>query len=390
MELLISLSGSVIAKMVAAGPPELRDSALGPAQPHWYGTIIAGQFDSGAPYIAVNANNMIGALPAGSNADGVDFGGHFWIPEGMAGNVEETELLYPMLCLARRSLPCGADGAGTFRGGRSIEETYVPWGVPGVALALYVDESFPKAVGPFGANPSSMGRVTVKHGLGLTERFAAGLVPRELHSLPGLEQPVDHKGPMVMLGADSGFTWTGANNPGYGDPLCRSPRAVADDVRAGRLDRATATRVYGVTWGEDGAADEAGTERLRAEILARRLDEATPPAVAVRLLPDHAEVRPVGGDLGVLMEDGRPTAWVSLTGRAVLAAVTQPFTAGCAVRQNPVNAAEPEFATRPDRPGSRILMREYLCPVTGLRLGLELLLTGDDPVPGMVLAGAGS
>jgi len=28
-----------------------------------------------------------------------------------------------------------------------------------VAAALYVDDSFPKAVGPFGANPSSMGRV---------------------------------------------------------------------------------------------------------------------------------------------------------------------------------------------------------------------------------------
>src|SRR6185437_4618017 len=74
MELLISLAGSVISKMVASGPPELRDKALGPAQPHWYGTIMAGQFSSGAPYIAVNANNMIGALPAGSDADGADFG----------------------------------------------------------------------------------------------------------------------------------------------------------------------------------------------------------------------------------------------------------------------------------------------------------------------------
>jgi len=63
MELLISLSGSVIAKMVACGPPELRDRALGPSQPHWYGTIIAGQYPTGAPYIAVNANNMAGSAP---------------------------------------------------------------------------------------------------------------------------------------------------------------------------------------------------------------------------------------------------------------------------------------------------------------------------------------
>lgn len=39
---VISLSGSVIAKMVAARPPELRNRALRPAQPHWYGTITAG------------------------------------------------------------------------------------------------------------------------------------------------------------------------------------------------------------------------------------------------------------------------------------------------------------------------------------------------------------
>jgi len=143
MELLISLSGSVIAKMVAAGPPALRDRALGPAQPHWYGTIIAVQQPSGELYIAVNANNMIGVLPAGSDTDGADFGGHFWIPEGIASNIEETEQLNPMLCLYRRALPCGADGAGAYRGGRSMTEAYVPWGVPGMAAALYIDDSLP-------------------------------------------------------------------------------------------------------------------------------------------------------------------------------------------------------------------------------------------------------
>ena len=43
--------------------------------------------------------------------------------------------------------------------GRSITEAFVPWDTPGMAAALYVDDSFPKAVGLFGANPSSMGRV---------------------------------------------------------------------------------------------------------------------------------------------------------------------------------------------------------------------------------------
>ena len=29
-----------------------------------------------------------------------------------------------------------------------------------------------------------------------------------------------------MMGADSVISWTGANSPGYGDPLARSPQAV--------------------------------------------------------------------------------------------------------------------------------------------------------------------
>jgi N-methylhydantoinase B len=387
MELLISLSGSVIAKMVAAGPPELRNRALGPAQPHWYGTIIAGQQVSGLPYIAVNANNMIGALPASSDADGADFGGHFWIPEGIASNIEETEQLYPMLCLYRRALRCGADGAGAHRGGRSITEAYVPWGTPGMAAALYIDDSFPKAVGPFGANPSSMGRVLVKHGVGLADQFTAGTVPQDLDALPGQAEPVDHKGPMLMIGPDSVIAWTGANNPGYGDPLTRAPQAVAGDVSSGWLDRADATRVYAVAWDAADQADEPMTRDLRASRLRERLAAATPPAAGTPpLVSGDAELRPVGGDLGMLLSGGRPAEWVSLSGRARLGPVTGDYRAACAVRETPVNELAPEFATRPGRPGAAIMLREYLCPVSGVRLATELIRAGDEPVPDMVLA----
>jgi N-methylhydantoinase B len=388
MELLISLAGSVIAKMVATGPAEVRDRALGPAQPHWYGTIIAGQLASGAPYIAVNANNMIGALPASSDADGSDFGGHFWIPEGIASNVEETEQLYPMLYLYRRAMRCGADGAGARRGGRSIIEAYVPWGTPGMAAALYIDDSFPKAVGPFGANPSSMGRVTVKHGIGLADAFAAGVVPQDLAALPGVEQPVDHKGPLLMLGADSVIEWTGANNPGYGDPLTRNPHDVASDTAHGFLERDAATRVYGVVWSAEGDVDPAATTELRARRLRERLADAEPPAGgSPRYADTDAVLRPVGGDLGVSIVDGRAAEWVSLTGRVLLGPVTGDYRSACAVRETPVGEVAPEFATRPGRPGAAIRLRECLCPATGMRLTTELIREGDDPVPDMTLAG---
>ena len=89
----------------------------------------------------------------------------------------------------------------------------------------------------------------------------------------------------------------------------------------------------------------------------------------------------------MLLDDGRPVEWVSLTGRALLRPVTEDYRAACAVRQTPVNALEPEFATRPGRPGAAMLLREYLCPVSGLRLSTEIIRSGDDPAADMVLAG---
>jgi len=57
------------------------------------------------------------------------------------------------------------------------------------------------------------------------------------------------------------------------------------------------------------------------------------------------------------------------------------------VLDTPVNAVAPEFATRPGRPGATMLLREYLCPVTGLRLATALIRSGDDPAADMVLGG---
>jgi N-methylhydantoinase B len=200
---------------------------------------------------------------------------------------------------------------------------------------------------------------------------------------------VDHKGPLLMLGPDSVVAWTGANNPGYGDPLTRDPHAVARDVSSGWLDRADATRVYAVAWSNDGAVDEEGTRQLRAGRLRARLAAAVPPAGARPpwIAGGDTELRLVGGDLGMLLEGGQPAEWVSMSGRVLLGAVTGDYRTACAVLETPVNELAPEFATRPGRPGAAILLREYLCPVSGVRLATELIRGGDEPVADMQLAG---
>ena len=225
---------------------------------------------TGEPFVATNADNMIGSLAASPAGDGVDFGGHFWIPEGTASNIEELELLWPMLFLYRRALKAGADGAGRFRGGRGFVEAGIPWTVPGMAAAVYVDESFPKAVGPFGANPASAGHFRLKHGTDVVVRLAAGEVPQDFDAIDGAEAEVEAKGPMLMMGADAAWEWTGANAPGFGDPLARDPGLVEADVATGALSADVAERVYGVLPGDGATRTATGAARRTPGRPARR------------------------------------------------------------------------------------------------------------------------
>jgi N-methylhydantoinase B len=131
--------------------------------------------------------------------------------------------------------------------------------------------------------------------------------------------------------------WTGANGAGYGDPLTRDPAAVLRDMRAGDLDLATARRVF-------------------------------------------------GGELGVVERGGVPELFVSVTGRAVLGPVTENFKEHCAVLERPTSEVGPEYVSPVCRAGERMRYREFLCPVTGLRLDSEIVQHGEDMLHGVRLA----
>lgn len=288
-----------------------------------------------------------------------------------------------MLFLYRRALKAGADGAGRFRGGRGFVEAGIPWTVPGMAAAVYVDESFPKAVGPFGGNPGSAGHFRLKHGTDVIARLAAGQVPQDFDSIDGAETEVEAKGPILMMGADAVWEWTGANAPGFGDPLIRDPAQVELDIATGALPADTAERVYGVVPGNGPTQ----TLRLRAERLAARLADAVPPGGTPATVPANVPLRVLAGELALMERDGRPEAFVTVTGRAVLAPASGNFKDGCAVLERPLHTVAPEFATREGRAGYLVRYREYLCPVTGLRVDSEIIKDGDEALHDLVLSG---
>ena len=78
----------------------------------------------------------------------------------------------------------------------------------------------------------------------------------------------------------------------------------------------------------------------------------------------------------------------TVTGRAVLAPASGNFKDGCAVLERPLRVVAPEFATREGRVGYLVRYREYLCPVTGLRVDSEIIADGDEALHDIVIGRA--
>jgi N-methylhydantoinase B len=134
------------------------------------------------------------------------------------------------------------------------------------------------------------------------------------------------------------------------------------------------------------AVDESATEAARTAALAERLQAATAPDGEVTTAAPGTPIRPVGGELGVVERDGVPESFVSVTGRALLGPVTGNFKERCSVLERPTSEVGPEYVSPAGRAGERMRYREFLCPVTGLRIDSEIVRPGEDMLHGVRLA----
>jgi N-methylhydantoinase B len=360
-EMQLNAAGIAVAKMLACAEGDVRDLALGPCIPHFYSNLVGGADASGTPFIFPNTDGMIGSLGGMPARDGVDSGGHFWIPDGIASNCEDIEGQYPLMVLSRRLLPAGADGAGRHRGGLGFAETTMARGALVCQVVLHTNESFTKGSGVLGGNPGSRASFRVKRDTDVASRFAAGETPTSLDGLAGAEEPVAFKGMPVDAGADDVWEWTSPTTGGFGDPLRRDPEAVRADVATRRLDAAVAERVYGVV-----LDDAEATTALREAMLRDRLGGAEPG----REVAPPAGARAVGDLLHVV--DGR--WWCN--GRD-LGPASGNYRDHCPLRETPARTIAPEFEAHDVEIADQIVLREYLCPVTGYRIDAELARVGE-------------
>jgi N-methylhydantoinase B len=259
--------------------------AFGPGDGSWQLAQFGGLNQYGEPYAAMYLDSLLWGGPAFAFRDGVDSGGAMVILGGGTQDVEQQEVMQPLMYLWRREVP-NSGGAGRHRGGNGIEFALTPIDTDEVIGTLATHGvALPNRTGIFGGYPGSCARYEVARVPNLFEKLAQGKV---IHRLADLSESY-----RVLPSVTSNYRFYPGdivntvlqNGGGYGDPLDRPVDQVVRDVLTGAVTSDWAARVYGVIVA-GGAADAAATERQRQEIRRQRLAAMIPPKVR----PDPASV----------------------------------------------------------------------------------------------------
>ncbi|MGV0833984.1 hydantoinase B/oxoprolinase family protein [Mycolicibacterium thermoresistibile] len=262
-----------VAKMMACGDESLRELIIGPSIPHFYTFVLDGTDPSGNYFVSPNADGMMGSLGATVESDGVDAGGHFWIPQCISPNVEDVEQQFPVLYLYRRFLANGADGAGKHRGGLGFVEASLPWEPGDVSsIGMHSNESFTKAQGLFGGNPGTRAWFRLRRDTDVRNQLASGRIPTSVDELAGEEIPLGFHEHPVPINSDDVWEYCSPSTAGYGDPLTRDPQVIAADIAQYQASAEDVLATYGVVATDDGI-DEDATQRSRNDRLAARINE---------------------------------------------------------------------------------------------------------------------
>jgi N-methylhydantoinase B len=357
-----------VSKMLSCGGEESEGRILGTVYPHAACLVYGGVDPEGQDFIAMSGEIMFDSFGAGPNKDGYDFGGSWWIPSGIAANVEDMESRFPCLYLYRRALPGGLDGAGRRRGGSGYEVAItLREGASGAAVWT-MNEAWPRGSGIWGAPLPSRSRQIVIRDTDLLERLGKGEVPGFAEELSGERESPSWFTMNVPFGHGDVFEWRFPTKGGYGDPLRRDPEDVLADLDRRMLDEATAKRVYGVVI-RDERVDPEATAALRLDLRRERLGGEQPgePVAA----PEGA--RRVGELLHLV--DGR--WWCN---GADLGPAEENYKNAVRVVECKTYELGPEFDTDDVEIADRAVYRQFICPVTGYMIDCETSLVGQQPL----------
>ena len=320
---------------------------------------------------------LAGGIGAFNFRDGIDYGGS---PTTIAHNfsdVEKFEQSIPFLYLYRREVPLSG-GHGRWRGGVTYAAA---WTGHKTDFLLVSSSGFIKSVtmglGICGALPATGGYHWHATDTEVAQWFDKGRMPAGPDELRRLAPHGDFIGVRIDNRLLPGDVFELFPNPGagWGDPLTRQPRLVAQDLADGRVGRSDVHDVYGVVVDEGGSVDVAATEDLRSALRRARLAAARPPvrrgdgvvnipAGAPRVIEGVAVVdrQFACASCGMVLGDGADT-----------------YRRGCAQLDVELASISSLYVSPARETGQQYIARSYLCPGCGLALDAHLCRPDDLP-----------
>jgi N-methylhydantoinase B len=382
----VYLSSQVVSKMVMTGPPDIRKVANatgGVALPGWW---VASGFDRKGRFVAdVTADQVMGAIGAFPDRDGVDTGGAWWWPRSTAGNAEEWENSVPFLYLYRREQR-GSGGPGRWRGGNGVEVGFVPHKSDSLnAQVISVDPGIISTIGLGGGYPGHPGNFLYAEETAVWDRFARGDMMGNREKVETQLKPLSRVSPKASLPLRGGDVWVVENSAGggFGDPLKRLPARVRDDWREGLIPPHHVADFYGVVLSGDGEIDDPATTRRRLEMRQYRLETAKygeRRAESPEPLPGNARLVTVGDSLAIHRASGGDQ-WACADCRSVLAPATENYKDFAALRESNPHELDPALYADPaEFCDEAISLREFFCPGCGSLLSVEIAKVGDPPL----------
>ena len=254
---------ATLSKMLAASD-KYRKEATALWHANSFAIFLFGCNQHGRRVIGILTETFGGASGARTFADGIDVGGVFANPISRMANVETLEANFPVRYLFRRRR-IDSGGPGRYRGGTGMEIALVPHDAPEGGLHFVISgkgQRHAMSDGLCGGYPGARNRY-----FRIAGDAASGPV-RGIEDLPGDKEEVSW-GVYPLLGRDVLYVaWNGGG--GYGDPIQRDLKAVADDVRHRLVSREAARLIYGAVIDDGFAINDVETSALRKRLVDQR------------------------------------------------------------------------------------------------------------------------
>jgi N-methylhydantoinase B len=261
---------ATLSKMLAASD-KYRKEATALWHANSFAIFLFGYNQHGRRVIGILTETFGGASGARTFADGIDVGGVFANPISRMANVETLEATFPVRYLFRRRR-IDSGGPGRYRGGTGMEIALVPHDAPDGGLHFVISgkgQRHAMSDGLCGGYPGARNRY-----FRIAGDAASGPV-RGIEDLLGDKEEVSW-GVYPLLGRDVLYVaWNGGG--GYGDPLQRDPKAVADDVRHRLVSREAARLIYGAVIDDGFAINDMETAALRKHLVGQRSKPVSTP-----------------------------------------------------------------------------------------------------------------